>query len=118
MSALDSCEIRLPDGRRWAVCETASRFFARLRGLLGRPGLPEGHVLRILYCNAVHTVGMKFSLDLVFLSADGRVTRIYRNVPPGRMFIGGGFRSTSVLEAEAGRVDLDAIPPGTPLAFR
>lgn len=118
MSGLPACDILLPDGRRWATCETAGRFFARLRGLLGRKGLPDRHVLRILRCNAVHTVGMKFSLDLVFLDAARRVTRIVRNVPPGRFFAGGGFRAKEVLEAEAGRVDLDAVPVGTQLSFQ
>ena len=118
MSGLPVCGISLPDGRQWATCETAGRFFARLRGLLGRNGLPENHVLRILRCNAVHTVGMRFNLDLIFLARDGCVTKLVRDVPPGRLFVGGGFRAHEVLEAEAGRVDLTAVPPGTRLAFR
>ncbi|MBO4287743.1 MAG: DUF192 domain-containing protein [Kiritimatiellae bacterium] len=118
MNGLPMCDILLPDGRRWGTCEIAGRFFARLRGLLGRKGLPDNHALRILRCNAVHTVGMKFNLDLIFLSSDGCVTRILRDIPPGRLFVGGGIRSNEVLEAETGRVDLDAIPPGTRLTFR
>ncbi|MBP5509661.1 MAG: DUF192 domain-containing protein [Kiritimatiellae bacterium] len=118
MSGLPSCNVLLPGGGHWATCETAERFFARLRGLLGRKTLPDNHVLRIRHCNAVHTVGMKFNLDLIFLSADGRVIRVCRNIPPGRLFVGGGLRAKEVLEAAAGRVDLAAVPPGTRLTFR
>ena len=38
--------------------------------------LPAGYGLRILKCNSIHTFGMRFALDLVWLGRDGRVLRV------------------------------------------
>lgn len=73
---------------------------ARLLGLAWLDGLPAGTALLIPRCRSVHTFGMRFALDVVFLDRDGNALRVARGVPPGR------FRScrqaASVLEAPAG----------------
>jgi len=58
--------------------------FARLRGLIGRDW-PEGVALEIPRCRSVHTFGMRFALDLVWLDGARRVVRIDRAVPPRRV---------------------------------
>jgi uncharacterized protein len=57
---------------------------SRLLGLalLGRDRAGAG--LLIPGCRSVHTLGMRFPLDLVFLDDDGRVIELHRSVPPGR----------------------------------
>jgi uncharacterized membrane protein (UPF0127 family) len=57
---------------------------SRLLGLalLSREGAGTG--LLIPRCRSVHTLGMRFRLDLVFLDADGLVIELRRAVPPGR----------------------------------
>lgn len=64
--------------------QVARGFRARLCGLLGRmpPGL--GCALLLRPCNAVHTAGMRYPIDLVFISRRGRVLRICLAVPPWR----------------------------------
>jgi uncharacterized membrane protein (UPF0127 family) len=57
----------------------------RLIGLLGRRSLPAGVALEIPHCRSVHTFGMRFALDLVWLDADRRVVRVDRGVPPWRV---------------------------------
>jgi uncharacterized protein len=57
---------------------------ARLRGLLGHRS-PPAFALRLDGCRCVHTVGMRFALDLHWLDAEGRTVRVDRAVPPGRM---------------------------------
>ena len=57
---------------------------ARRRGLAGLEDLDTDRALRIGRCRAVHTFGMRFALDLVWLSADGAVVRVDRGVPPRR----------------------------------
>jgi uncharacterized membrane protein (UPF0127 family) len=47
-----------------------------------RPRAPALHIPR---CRSVHTFGMRFALDLVWLDADGRVVRVDRGVPPWRV---------------------------------
>jgi uncharacterized membrane protein (UPF0127 family) len=58
---------------------------ARLLGLalLDRGSAGEG--LLIPRCGSVHTFGMRFALDLVFLTAEGRVLELRREVGPGRI---------------------------------
>jgi uncharacterized membrane protein (UPF0127 family) len=57
---------------------------SRLLGLalLSRDRVGAG--LLIPRCRGVHTLGMRFPLDLVFLDAEGRVVELRRGVPPGR----------------------------------
>jgi uncharacterized protein len=56
----------------------------RLMGLAFRRAPPEGGLL-IPRCRSVHTFGMRFAVDLVWLGAGGRVVRVDRAVPPGRV---------------------------------
>ena len=63
----------------------ARSFRERRRGLAKMAPLPEDHGLRILKCNSVHTFGMRFPLDLVWLGRRGQVLRVDRDVPAGRM---------------------------------
>ncbi len=74
---------------------------ARARGLIGRAGLP-GQVGLWLPVRSVHTVGMRFPIDLVWLSGAGDVLRIDEGIGRGRLRTclraGGG-----VVELEAGR---------------
>ena len=50
--------------------------------LLEREGAGAG--LLIPGCRSVHTFGMRFDLDLLFLDGNGRVTELRRSVPPFR----------------------------------
>jgi uncharacterized protein len=72
----------------------------RLRGLIGRRSWPLGVALEIPRCRSVHTFGMRFALDLVWLDADRQVIRVDRWVPPCRLRA--CRRARSVLEVRAG----------------
>jgi len=65
--------------------EQARSLQARMRGLLGRDGLPPGHGLLLDPCGSIHTLGMRFAIDVVFLAHSGRVLRVARRVRPGRL---------------------------------
>ena len=63
----------------------ANTHIARLRGLAGRRVRPTPNVgLLLTHTAAVHTWGMRFPLDLIWLSKAGVVLRIDRNVGPRR----------------------------------
>ena len=51
----------------------ADGFFARLVGWMGRERLPQDQALWLVPCRAVHTLGMRCALDLVFLDRQGRI---------------------------------------------
>ena len=57
---------------------------ARLLGLALLDRERAGAGLLIPRCSAVHTFGMRFPLDLVFLDREGRVSSARRAVPPRR----------------------------------
>jgi uncharacterized membrane protein (UPF0127 family) len=86
------------DGRVLATLEIAVTRRDRRRGLLGRDGI-EGALL-LTRAKSVHTVGMRFSIDVAHLDSDGVVLRL-TTMKPCRL---GAFvlRSRSVIETEAG----------------
>jgi len=47
----------------------ADRPATRNKGLLGRNSLASGEGLWIVPCEAIHTFGMRFPIDLVYLTA-------------------------------------------------
>lgn len=63
----------------------ASGFWSRACGLLGRPPLEPGEGLVLYPCRAVHTLGMKYSLDAVHVDGTGRVCRLVERMPPYRL---------------------------------
>ena len=52
-------------------------------------------------CNAVHTVGMRFPIDVVFVDGKGCVKKIVHDLPPWRMAASIVSRSTIELPAGA-----------------
>lgn len=71
-----------PNGASLQV-QVANTLWERLRGLLGRPmpGSLAGMLIR--RCHVVHTLGMAYAIDVVFLDADWHVVGVVHRVPPG-----------------------------------
>jgi uncharacterized membrane protein (UPF0127 family) len=86
------------DGKVLASAEVTTSAAERRRGLLGRDGV-EGALL-IEGTKWVHTIGMRFPLDVAFLDVEGNVLKTVRM---GRQRIGVPMlKARSVVEAEAG----------------
>jgi uncharacterized protein len=58
---------------------------ARRRGLLKRDKLNPGQGLWIFPTQAIHTFGMRFPIDVVFIDRQLRVKRIYHQLAPFRL---------------------------------
>ena len=86
------------DARVLASVEIATSHRERTKGLLGRNSF-EGAFL-IERCRWVHTIGMRFPLDIAYLDADGHVLKTIR-MSRHRLGIP-VWKARSVLEAEAG----------------
>jgi uncharacterized membrane protein (UPF0127 family) len=78
----------------------ADSFRARLVGMTLRRRPPAGLALLLPRCRSVHTFGMRFALDLVWLGGDGRVLGIEERVRPWRVRV--RRDAVAVLEAPAG----------------
>jgi uncharacterized protein len=75
---------------------------ARRRGLAKLDSLPADHAL-LIWTVSVHTFGMRFGLDLIWLDKRGTVVRVDREVPRNRMRA--CWRARSVVETVAGHAD-------------
>ncbi len=89
------------DGIEVAPVEVAATRRTRGRGLLGRSGI-DG-VLWLPGVRSVHTVGMRFALDVAWLDRTGRVLRT-ASLRPGRLSAWIP-RAAGVVEAEQGRFE-------------
>lgn len=91
--------------------EIAESMFSRMKGLLGRNSLEDGAGLLIRPCMGIHTFGMKFPIDAVFLDKKNRVVAVIRELIPNRMtrmYLG----ATSVIELPAGTLNRTDTLPG------
>jgi uncharacterized membrane protein (UPF0127 family) len=75
----------------------------RLRGLAFRQDPPDGWALLFPRCRSVHTLGVRFAIDLVFLDRWGWPGAIRRAVPPWRIV--SCPNAAAVLEMRAGDAD-------------
>ncbi len=85
-------------------------------GLLGRGSLRPGEALLIAPCNSVHTLFMRFSIDVAVLDADGRVLRLWPAMRPWRILmpVRGG---SCIIELEAGALAAGAVAEGDRLLW-
>jgi uncharacterized protein len=104
----------LRDDRVLASLEIAASRKERRRGLLGRGGF-EGALL-IEGTRSVHTMGMRFPIDVAHLDEDGTVLRCC--TMPRHRFGMPVMRARKVLEAEAGSFERWGISPGQVLEVR
>lgn len=104
----------LRDGEVLASLEIADGHRSRARGLLGRDGF-EGAIL-LRPARSVHTIGMRFPIDVAFCDGDLRVLR--RVTMPRHRLSRPVWRSHAVIEAEAGAFDRWQLAPGDQLEVK
>lgn len=94
------------------VADTSAK---RQKGLLGRDSLPAGNGLWIVPCEAVHTCGMRFPIDVLYLDRKKRVRKLRRAMAPWRLSI--CLLAHSVLELPAGMIQQTETQAGDQLDF-
>lgn len=110
-----STSLRRQDGR--VVCEhllVAARPLRRMRGLLGRSGLPEGKGILLRPAGSIHTFFMRFAIDVVFLDRDLVVVGIEPSLAPWRTASRRGAKA--VVELASGECERRGIEIGDTLA--
>ena len=94
----------------------ADPFFGRLRGLLGKEGLEQGEGLWISPCDSIHSFGMRFEFDALFLGPDRKVVGLYerfRRNRISRVF----WSARGVLELPAGTIERTGTEVGDEIRF-
>jgi uncharacterized membrane protein (UPF0127 family) len=102
------------DARVLASAEVARDRRARRKGLLGRDHY-EG-ALVIEHCHWIHTLGMRFAIDVAYLDAGGAViktTRVKPHRPTAPV-----PRAAAVIEAEAGAFERWGLRVGDVIEIR
>ena len=87
----------------------------RTKGLLGRKSLAPGEGMWIVPCEAVHTFGMQFPIDLVYLDRGLRIKKLRSSVAPWRL--SACLSAHSILELPAGTIRESQSQPGDLLEF-
>ena len=114
---MDLARLLAEDGRELAAVELATSPWVRARGLLGRAGLAPGHALWLAPCRSIHTVGMRFAIDVVFLDQACRVVKVASGLVPWRL-TWGGWRAHGALEFAAGEAARLGLTAGQRLQLR
>ncbi|MBR3316722.1 MAG: DUF192 domain-containing protein [Atopobiaceae bacterium] len=76
------------------VCRALTTGWERLVGLLGTDA--RARPVALVGCSSIHTLGMRYAIDVAFVSGDGHVLASCRAVPPARLV--GARGATYVLE--------------------
>ena len=72
----------------------------RVRGLLSHDSLPDGEGMWFPACRLIHTFGMKFAIDLVYLNEQLEICKIVEGMRPGRL--SACLAAESVIELNSG----------------
>jgi uncharacterized membrane protein (UPF0127 family) len=91
----------------------AAGFLSRARGLLGSERLREDEALWLRPCASVHTLGMRYAIDVLFLDRAQRVLAVKRQLEPRRL--AATRRAHSTVELLAGTAAAIAVTEGARL---
>lgn len=91
-------------------------WYDRTLGLLNRRSLDENEGLWLDRCWGIHTVGMKFPIDVLFLDERFRIVTMHPRVPSGRLAIAQA-RAKHVIELSAGTCERFDLLSGDTMAL-
>jgi uncharacterized membrane protein (UPF0127 family) len=94
----------------------AERILERMKGLVGKQSFEKGEALWIRPCKGIHTIGMCFPIDILFLDSDNRVVDCKERMPPNRLSKV-VFKAKTVLELPAGTVSVTETRIGDKISF-
>jgi len=97
--------------------ETARTPLERTRGLLGTAKLPRGGGLWIVPCRSIHSFGMLYEFDALFIGREGRIVGMhprFRRNRISRIF----WSARGVLELPAGTIDRTSTAVGDEVVFQ
>ena len=96
--------------------EVAATSAQRAKGLLGRDALAAGEGLLFKRCSSLHTLFMRFAIDIAFISKEGKVLKLSHAVPPFRVCVA-PLRAHYALELPAGSLEASGTKVKDTLRF-
>lgn len=111
MSGRGLTRVLTEHGALVATVAEARTPWRRMVGLLGRSSLPVGEGLLLAPAWSIHTWCMRMPIDVVFLDREGRVLRVFPELPPWRL-VSGTRAAHTVLEFGAGTLQRTNISAG------
>ena len=96
--------------------EVADSAVSRVKGLLGRECLEDGQGLLFKKCSSLHTMFMRFPIDIVFIDKHGKVLKLSKAVKPFKL-VAAPLRAYYALELPAGAVARSETRAGDHLTF-
>lgn len=100
-----------PGGEIVATVDQARTPWSRMVGLLGRTHLGAGDGLLLSPAWSIHTWFMRTAIDVVFIDAQGRVLRVFPELPAWRL-VSGTRKARTVLEFGPGTLAAAPLAPG------
>jgi uncharacterized membrane protein (UPF0127 family) len=79
-------------------------FFRQAIGLLARATVQRDEGVWLTSCHAIHTIGMRCAIDVLFVDRTGHVLKIERNVKPNRFALV-CRKAKAVIELGGGALD-------------
>ena len=93
----------------------ADTFLTRLKGLLATKQLETGKGLVIRPCSSIHTVGMNYDIDVVFVGSDDNVLKVVSNMPANRFAL--CRKSSYIIELPAGTIEATVTTVGDKISL-
>lgn len=90
---------------------TAKALKQRIKGLIGHKELQKQEAFWITACPSIHTLFMKFPVDVIFTDKKFCIVSLFANVAAGRVLFG-GFKSRHVFEMRTGQIQIHKLKRG------
>ena len=94
----------------------ASSLWARTKGLLGSQKLTSQQGLWIHPGKSIHTIGMTYNIDVIYIDKQQIVKKLVQNIAPFRLSFA-AKNTYSVLELQAGKISESDIRVNDQLIF-
>lgn len=97
-------------------CRVANTILTRMRGLLFHPPTVAAAGMLFIPCDAIHTIGMAYAIDVAFLDKAGCIISLHERVRPGKLMLA-KFGARAVLELACGGAEKLQLKTGHQLTF-
>ena len=99
-------------------CQLADNLWTRGKGLLGRKSLDADEGILLVPGTSIHMFGMKFAIDVIYLTRDDVVADFIADIGPGKAHVAkdkGAGKPYSALEVAAGTIARVGVQVGDKL---